>query len=250
MVLGILNDMRYQVTIIILLVLTLGLIVFEPSWGWGLQRFFAGDNAKSALAPAQALMVENESLKSEVALLAGVKDQLAISKLNTINVPVYAHYPFNFKNELLLAAGAKNGIAVGQPVLAAESLSATDQSRGVLLGTVIRVFPESALVRTVFDAHFQASVRIGKEGMRALFAGGLEPKVTLIPKNAKIMPGDSILSVDPGFPYGVSVGSLKEVRLATDHASQEATAVLPYEVADIRLVRIIINHDTERLLEP
>lgn len=242
--------MRYRITIIILAVLILGLIVFEPAWGWQLARLFAGTSSDSALAPNESLRVENETLKAEVALLSSIKEQLAANIPEAINAPVYARYPFNFKSEILLAAGAKNGVAAGQPVLVTLAGNDANANRGVLLGTVTRVFPESALVRTVFDPSFQVSVRIGKEGARALFSGGLEPKVTLIPKSAKIITGDSVVSVDSAFPMGVSVGALLEVRLAPDHTSQEATVILPYDLADIRIVRIITNHDTARLIQP
>lgn len=242
--------MRYRITILILLALVLGVIFIKPHWGWYIQRLFAGSGADHPLNVNQSLILENESLKAELSELKSVKDQLVKNPPEVLNAWVYARYPFNFKNELLISAGEKNGVLVGQPVTVAAPGGGEENYRRVILGKVIRVFEESALIRTVFDAGFQVSVRTGEEGMRALFSGGLEPKVTLIPKNAKVLPGDSVWSVDPDYPVGTAIGSLLEVRLSPDHTSQEATVILPYEISDIRVVQIITNHGQERLRLP
>lgn len=144
-------------------------------------------------------------------------------------VPVYSRYPFNFKNELLIAAGRSEGVAVGDTAL----------FQGALLGTVSKVFEHSATVGTVFDSRFKVSVRVGLEGADALLVGGNQPVLQLIPASANVESEDHAYSAAPGMPYGIRIGAVSSVRDAKDGNYKEADLRIPYNPASLSEVVII-----------
>lgn len=208
------------------LIAILAFFVFlRPFYGWGLRSFF--EPQVGARAETDFRM-ENEKLKSEIARLNLIKSQVSERLSGYFTAMVYSRYPFNFKNELLVNVGEKDGIAVGRPVL----------FRDVLVGRTIKVFSDSALIQTVFDDGFQLSVGIGNSGVRALFKGGSLPKLSLIPLSGSIGQGDVVYSVSPDFPYGVPIGEVGAVSLGNDHLFREASLKFSYDLNEVKAVLV------------
>ena len=72
----------------------------------------------------------------------------------------------------------------------------------------------------------------------ALLVGGLEPRLTLIAKDAKIASGDVVFSADQAFPLGGGMGSVRAVSKTGDTLLQEATLQVPYDIRKINIVLI------------
>lgn len=234
--------MRQRIVILILLIVAVVLFFWQPSLDWKIQRRIYQFRTPKAEDLTQDLLLELNSLKTKSSVWTYLDEQLATSTIKSIVAPVYAKYPFNNRGEVAIAAGTDNGVAVAEPVLAAFGSKDTPD-RGVLIGIVTQVSHNMAIVRTLYDQKFQLSVKVGSKSANALFTGGLEPKVGFISKDAEFKEGDSVWNADPSAPYGASLGMVKNIGLSADRASQEASVVLPYELSDLRVVRVITNHD-------
>lgn len=146
-----------------------------------------------------------------------------------LKVRVYSQYPLNLKNQLSVAAGNADGIAVGDIALV----------NGYLVGIVEKTFERSALVQTIFDKRFQTPVRIGAAGADALLRGGNDPELTLIPTDAAVGEGDGVYAAANGMPYGAPIGSLRNLRDSGDKVFREATLSVPYNSAGLEELSII-----------
>ncbi len=199
------------------------LIFWFPSWSGPLRNLLW----TAPPADYSALVAENQALKAEIAAFAKVE---RLSGQAGLAAAVYSRYPLNFKNQILVAVGGDAGVALGQAAILPEK---------ILVGRVEKVFAASALVQTVFDPGFQAAVRVGENGVEALFAGGGEPKLTLIPKDAEIKTGDVVYAADPAFPYGFAIGEVGEIRFSEGDLFREATLKFAYDLNGLRAVLLV-----------
>lgn len=151
------------------------------------------------------------------------------STLQGKKVPIFSRYPSNLKNELLVAGGEKAGIQVGDVAL----------FQGAILGTVEKVWRDSALVRTIFDTRFKSPVRIGQTGADALLIGGVQPRLSLIPAAASVANNDTVYSAAEGMPYGIGIGAVQNIHDAPDSMFKDASLRLPYNPATLAEVLLV-----------
>ncbi len=224
------------------IIILIGLIVGVPQAGWVIKGFFSEGFASTGGTAGNELRIENDALRAEIAKLQNVARQLPHTPASYSPAIVYAHYPFGFKNEILIDRGMGYGSSIGKPVVI---LSSSEDSSlpAFLIGKVQKVFSNSSLVVTIFDKGWQSAVRIGSEGTEALLVGGPDPKLTLIPKTASIKSGDVIYSSAKQFPYGLVVGEVRDVRMAEDQLFQEASLAVSYRMESLHTVFLINNHD-------
>src|SRR3989338_7688326 len=218
--------MRKKNLLLVFLFLIVLLIFLYPSFGWKIRTFISPSGEQEN--DYKNLVLENESLKTDLAKLNVLGKQSALYNPSLILASVYSNYPFNFKSELLVNKGEKDGVIVGQPALVSSS-----SSKPILVGKIEEVFENNSLVETVFDSRFQLSVRIGGEGVNSLLKGGNNPKLTLIPKDSKISDGDAVYSVSPGYPFGLTMGLARNIQLSSDEFFKEADLETAYNVNDI-----------------
>lgn len=147
-----------------------------------------------------------------------------------IHAVVYAAYPLNYQQDLLIGGGEAAGIKAGNIVLLQDS--------GTLLGRVEEVFKNTARVRTVFDPSWRSAARIGTSSVDALLEGGVTPRLTLIPKEATFLPGDSVYNADQQFPYGLSLGVTGAVNDVSGGVFKEAVLAVPYDINTVRIVSV------------
>jgi len=200
-------------------------LAFAPSYGWRLRNFL-GPAAPGA--DQSGIMAENETLKAELAKLDTVVGQLPTSSPGTIRSMVYSRYPLNFKNELLIDAGANDGAAAGKGVV----------FQGVLVGTIYQVFTNGSLVQTVFDPGFRMPVRVGTSSVDGLLQGGTEPIVVSIAKDATVRPGDIIYAAAPGIPYALPIGEVGDVSVSANALFQQASINFAYDMNGIKTVEV------------
>lgn len=221
-----------------LILVVLFLLFAYPAAGWKIRTLVAPGTPAGRDAN-RALTFENESLKAELAKVRIVAKYIPSYSGTMIPAFVYSRYPFNLKNELLVTAGSDRGVQTGQA-----AVTASDASSSALMfaGKVENVYSDTSLVETIFDVRFQVPVRIGDSGASALLKGGNNPKLALIPKTAKIAEGAIVYSADAGGPYGLPIGTLKNLRLAQDQLFQEADVEVPYNAGDLQTVFILSEH--------
>ncbi len=204
------------------------LLVWKPEAGWNVRRYFSGYRGDETGTEAD-LRAENAKLKTELAALESLSRDLPRNTPGSIPAFVYAHDPLNFTDEILVSAGTAEGASLDAPVAA----------RGILFGKVTAIYPEKSLVRTIFDSRWRSAVRIGTKGVEALFQGGNQPTVVLIKKDAEIREGDAVFNIAEHFPYGITLGTITNIRESGDALFKEADVEIPYRVGDVEIVDIL-----------
>lgn len=213
--------------LVLCVVVLLTLIFLAPKYGWQV-RAWLGPRAASQTDNA-SLTAENESLAAQLAVLQGIAAQLPSVPAGDLRAIVYSRYPMNFRNEMLVGAGEREGVTAGDAVL----------FQGIFIGSIEKTFSDTALVKTVFDSTFKMSVRVGSAGYDALFVGGVAPRATSIAKFATVYPGDIVYTAAEGMPYGLPIAIVQSTSTSSDNLFQEAPLGFAYDVNAIQTVAIV-----------
>ncbi|MGC9599310.1 MAG: rod shape-determining protein MreC [Minisyncoccia bacterium] len=208
------------------IVILIVLVFLAPQYGARVRAWLGPLAAPQAIS--SILVAENEELKAELAQLARVAAQLPSSSPAYLPAMVYSRYPFNFKNEFLVDAGANEGVAEGKAVV----------FQGILVGVVLKTFPDSSLIQTVFDGNFKIPVRVGAAGDDGLLTGGASPKVASVAKSATVHAGDIVYAAAEGLPYGLPVAVVQGTSTSADNLFEEAALTFAYDENSIQVVAI------------
>lgn len=212
--------------LLFLVVVAIVVIFLEPSYGWKVRAWLGPTFLRAADEPNS--VAENEALKAQLAVLQSVAAQLPQISQGYLRAMVYSRYPFNFKNEMLVNAGADQGVSAGKAVV----------FQGILIGVVERVFKDTALVQTVFDGNFKMPVRVGARGYDALLVGGAYPKAASLEKDASVATGTIVYSAAEGLPFGMPVAIVAGTSTSPDTLFEEAMLSFAYDVNGIQTVNI------------
>ena len=145
---------------------------------------------------------------------------------------VYSTYPFNHRNFLTVSAGYADGVTPGMAVTA---------DGNFLLGQVAEVFEHTSNVRTIFDKNWTISVRLGAKAADALLVSGQEPQLTMIDKKAEVEDDAPVYSASRDFPYGLKMGTVKNIQDPGVIAFKQAELELPYQLNDLKEVAILLK---------
>lgn len=179
-------------------------------------------------APLDVLQAENDALREQVLARTAT---IAVPA-QTIRADVYASYPFNNQNVVLIAAGSDEGVRVMMPA----TIGGT-----VLVGQVIQTFKHSSAVRTIMSPDWQIPVRVGSSKAPGLLMGGPTVRVGMIPMTLKIAGGDAIIAASKDMPYGVRVGTVSSVAAtAVGSVFQEAAVKLGYDLYNLTELTIML----------
>lgn len=234
--------MESQRGIIAVFAIVLSVLIFwQPRADDPFQSLFSGHFSSGENASSE-LEVQNVALEAKLAILHDFESKISQVDYEGVAAHVYSRYLFSLKNELLIDAGSAQGIALHEPAVISVSRyldSASSSFAQVLLGRVSYLAEHYAIIQTVFDVEFQSAVRIGEGGTNAILEGGTEPKLTLIPKTAKVNEGDIVYSASQEFPYGIAVGRIKNVRVSADALFQEAGITFPFDIDSVSIVSVL-----------
>lgn len=207
-------------------VVLLGFVFAAPSYGWRLRDLLGPHATGEAEVPS--LAAENEALLAQIATLQSVASEIPKAPADYIRAMVYSRYPLSFRNEMLVNAGSDQGVAVGKAVV----------FQGIFVGTIEKVFADSSLVQTVFDAGFKMPVRLGAKSYDGLLVGGAYPRVVSIGKAAPLAVGDIAYTAAPGIPYGLPLGIVQATSTSPDDLFAEAALGFVYDTNAIDTVLI------------
>jgi hypothetical protein len=207
--------------ILVLTVLIVALFGFGSKLGMHFQRVLTGPLPQAA---GESLTTLRSTIEGYGAL-----HTLAANIPGAKTIPVYSRYPFNLKNEVLIAAGKNDGIKEGDAAL----------FEGSIFGSVEKVFSDTALVETIFDSRFKISVRIGTQATDALLVGGSNPALTLIPATAPANENDQVYSAGEGWPYGTTLGALHDAQSSENSLYKNGSLRVFYNPASVSQVTIV-----------
>lgn len=194
----------------------------------------------------EKLELENDSLKTELYIAENLQpkadqpgaESVKKNEWDYLRVKIFSSYPFNDQNLISIANGEISGIKKDQVVAAAP---------GILLGQIINVNKNTALVRTIFDKEFIAAVKIGDSKIDALLKGGVPPTLEMIEKNKDIKNGEIVYNADQNYPYGFKLGEVQLIEaknIDTAELFKKASLKTQYNLTSLEDVLIIKNFET------
>lgn len=203
----------------------------EVAQGIGGVRAFFGSLTNRSFSYDEFLRVrtELEGLRAERAVL--LESGLSPFPLGAVKAPVYSRYPYSASGLLMVGVGSSEGVRVDAPVLAAP---------GVLLGRVSRVERARSEVTTIFHPSWRSSVRFEGSETKALLEGGQSPRLTLIPRGREPAEGTRVVSIDPGFPFGLFIGA-SGAPVDSEEPWGTAPLLTTYREDDLREVLVVTN---------
>ncbi|MBO4345884.1 MAG: rod shape-determining protein MreC [Victivallales bacterium] len=191
---------------------------------------------------------EFDSVKDENRQLRAMLGVEAPTGWKPLRAEILQRDPATWMLEFRISRGEKDGVSVGNPVLAGNCL----------VGRVIETDNESALVATVAspDCRLSAFVQCsGGVSFPCVFFGSsrvdsgteVECRVDFLPKDATLTPGDMVVSSGMGgqLPYGIPVGILVTDEIGRcpmliDNARAMSFVMAAADVAHVRFVTVYV----------
>ncbi len=218
--------------VVLILVIVVFLIIATPFFFSKPYGFFNSVvkifSLPSVLNEIENLKKENSDLKGELSAIQNSYSLPSDSKY--VYAKIFSLYPFDVKNRIYINLGKNDGIALGDPVMF---------SKTILIGQISSIYDDSSEVITIFDPSYSLPVKIGKSGIDGLLTGGVSPQVGLIDKTKQVSVGDPIYSASKDLPYGLLIGSVKNVGEDSTGAFFKAQIDLSYALSDINNVYVV-----------
>jgi len=152
------------------------------------------------------------------------------SNYNLLKADIYSNYPFNNYGVIVLAAGEKDGLKVGMPVLVSST---------TILGIITSVNLNTALVTTIFDPQWKSAVFLGEQKINGLLVGGFSPAIDYVEKNATTTADLLVYNADSRFPLNLIFGKTNQFKI--DNIWQKSQLNFSYDLASLREVFVLLN---------
>lgn len=201
-------------------------VVVEPVYRLAALPSEAARAAREAVATRSELDAENRRLRDALLLAttrldrldalvaqnAELKDLLDARKRHGLGGQLAHLVDIDldpFRHRVVLDAGSRQGVSVGQPVIDAHGV----------MGQVVEVFPGTSVVMLVTDPSHSIPVVIDRTGLRTIARGnGAIDQLVLpyLPLSADVRAGDTLTTsglggrFPPGFPVGTVTGISKD----------------------------------------
>lgn len=173
--------------------------------------------AREVLGQQEAIVTENQRLKSELSELEVLKREneqltrlLALreqGKEEWVACRVTANYPQIGDQVLVLDKGTAQGVQVGSPVICSDGL----------VGVIVEADKHNAHVRLITASRIAVSARVQNQVNHpvGICEGQGESilRLDFLPLNAKVQAGDKVVTAGLGekYPAGIPVGTVEKV---------------------------------------
>jgi rod shape-determining protein MreC len=202
--------------------------------GAELQR--ENDELRRKVEDLQGQIAQSQAAQSELDKLKQALDLPYAGSLARVTAQVTSGAIADFDATIDIDKGSDEGIAKGMPVVV---------DSGVV-GVVVRVSPDSSVVRLATDRMFRAGVNVAGSVGRGIVEGGADDRTVKASQfdSAVDLPIGSLLVTagTPGsvFPAGLPVGTIESV--AVDEATHQKTADvrLATRVDDLLFVTVLL----------
>ena len=200
----------------------------------------------------EALRRENAELRNQIVLLdeARIENEMLRRQLNfksavpnrrLLSAEVIGHDPSNLLQYLIIDRGARDGIEMGMPVLAAEGLA----------GRISETSAASAKVMLITDPSSSVSALIQRTRATGVVEGypGHELIMRYIPQGDTVAPGDIVLTSGLGgnFPKRLLIGQVASVVQTDVEMFQEARLIPAVSLRDLEAVMVLLSFSAGEL---
>ncbi|AKC86469.1 rod shape-determining protein MreC [Pseudoxanthomonas suwonensis] len=210
-------------------------LLAQPVWALAGLPGRLGGGLRDSLASRELLLEENRQLRNDLLLAnarltrlrnaaidnAQLRDLLGVAERSGLDVQLVPILDIDLarsRQRLVLAAGSREGVQLGQAVIDA----------GGLLGQVVEVTPLHATVLLLTDPDHAVPVMISRNGVRLIaYGGGDRLELRDVPLNRDVQVGDVLVTSGLGgrFPPGFPVATITALR------TDESQAFLVGELA-------------------
>jgi rod shape-determining protein MreC len=191
---------------------------------------------EEALARSQAELVELREIASDAARLAELLDYVSASdSQETLTAEVIGYDQNNLIRTIVINKGARDGVALGMPVVTKQGL----------VGRIIDVTALAARVLLITDPSSSISARLQTSRAQGTVQGRLTGslRMGLIPLEASVEVGDVVLTSGLGgnFPPDIVIGQVTSVRQFEFELNQEAEVRSLVSFDTLEFVLVVTN---------
>ena len=193
------------------------------------------------------LQQQNDVLRHELKTLSNSplkgEEQDALPDVSFIPAQVISNSVRKRDNMLVINVGSEDGVAPEMGVVSGTGV----------VGIISAVTPHFSLVMSILNSHSSISCRLrGSEYFGYLkWKGGrpLRAYMDDVPRHAHIKKGDIVETsgFSNVFPAGIFLGKVAEIKNSSDGLAYELEILLSTDLANIRHVNVIDNHDKAEL---
>lgn len=186
-----------------------------------------------ASTEANVLSEENKELREQLNFLSKITP-------SHIGADVIGRNIEPIGNTITINRGAESGVLKGEPVIV---------SGGTLIGKIARVESNMSIVQLINDGESKiAATVINENKSLGIVEGGfgLSVRMTFIPQNETITPGDVIVTsgLEPLIPRGLVIGTIEAVEKEAYQPFQKAVLTPMASLNRLRVVSVLLTSST------
>jgi len=179
---------------------------------------------------ARVNILENENMELKKQI-----DFKSDKKINLVTTAVLGRSLDTTENTIIIDGGESLGIKVNQPVIA---------GAGVLVGKVVKVENDIAIVRLINDSLYKISgMIINKDNSLGTVEGGygLSLRLKFIPRNEVVRVGDSVVTggLETECPKGLLIGTVAVIENEAYKPFQQAVLTPAVDLARLSIVSVL-----------
>lgn len=174
-----------------------------------------------------------EELQNENRRIKEILDIKTEEKKDFIVANISFKDPLSVYDEFIINKGFKNGIKEGQTVV----------NRDILVGKVIKVYDNRAIVELISKNGKYTSVVVGNEKHLALLKGQDSNKLSIenIETDANILVGDKVYTSGIGeqYPKNYYIGQVSKVETKKENLFKKIELVLPFNIFELNEIIVL-----------
>ncbi len=171
-----------------------------------------------------------------------LRKQLSFEKRHVtagVMAEIISQETINNEQTIIIDKGSKNGLKVGQAVVAAD---------GILVGTLIKTEDDIAIIRLLNDSQSRIGARVlNKDQSMGVVEGGyrVSLRMNLIPRDEKVLVGDQIVTsgIEQGIPKGLVIGTVAVVENEPYQPFQQAILTPAIDYNKLANVKVLTPTD-------
>jgi rod shape-determining protein MreC len=191
---------------------------------------------EAEISQLQSEIIELKQQVADIRVLSALVDFARTNPTNEYQAAnVIGRDTSPFMQYLIIDRGSDSGLRRGMPVV----------TQNGLVGRIASVLPNAARVQLITDPDSLINVKIEPSGEKGVLQGQVtgDVIVDMIPKTAKVNPGDLVLTSGLGgnYPPDIIIGQITGLRSRENDLFQRATVQLAVDFENLDIVLVITN---------
>ncbi len=194
------------------------------------------ENARDLLFDRAAYL----TLQQETGELRDLVQYIGVSTSPSISAAVIGKSLDPITNTMIINAGAKQGVRLGNPVIV---------GKGILIGKIVRAEEMFSIVRLLYDnqSKIAATVLNNDRSIGVVEGGyGISVRMNFVPQHEIVAVDDIVVSsgLEPGIPRGLVIGRVESIEKEVYEPFQRAVLSPAVNVQKVSLVSVLFFPST------